>query len=512
MSRESDAGPQKGDLLQVTIEDLTPRGAGLAHFEGGGARPYTVEVPRTIPGDRVTVSIRGVRKRTLACSLVEVREPAVERIEPRCQHFDPPGGMDERCGGCTLQAIAYHDQLVAKLGVVKRLLARAGVAAEQIRTPVRPESPWHYRNKMEFSFGRDRRGQPALGLHPPGYNYQVFDLRECFLISPEIGPLVHQLANWLRAAEIEPFVSFHRGGFARTLTVREGKRTGDRMVEFTTTDDPTTSLRGATVEAAVVAQDFLSALLAASEDLATPITSVYWTRHRAVRGEPTRTFETHLHGGRTLREELHLPGQPALAFNIHPRAFFQPNTRGAELLYAEVGRAAQAAAGGVSMGRVLDLYCGTGTIGLTLARRAQHVIGIELQPDAVANAHSNATLNGIENVEFHAGDVARVLRDLGDDASCEGERDLIVLDPPRSGLMPAALHLLVGLEARHMVYVSCNPTALARDLIGLTEAGWRLQYVQPVDLFPQTAHIESVALLTRSQPITGQRAQRNPST
>jgi 23S rRNA (uracil1939-C5)-methyltransferase len=366
---------------------------------------------------------------------------------------------------------------------VGRQLARWDHPTDVIRTPLSLEDPWFYRNKMEMTFGYDADRALALGLHPPGYRYEVFSMAECFLQSEESTALTRAVAEWARAWELTPFVSKERGGFLRTLMIREGKRTGDRLLELVT--EPFEGhAQGDPPPAAIDA--FLETVLSAG----VAVSTVYWTRIHAVAGARTWMEELLLHGPPTLREELHVPGQPPLCFEIHPRAFFQPNTRGAELLYEQVVQAC----GALEEKHVLDLYCGTGTIALYLARHARAVVGIELEPDAVNNARANARNNGIDNVTFYAGDVGKVLAEMSPRA------DVVVVDPPRSGLDVSARQNLVATGAPRLVYVSCNPEALARDLVALEHSGFRLLSIQPLDLFPQTAHIENVAIFVRDEP------------
>ena len=222
------------------------------------------------------------------------------------------------------------------------------------------------------------------------------------------------------------------------------------------------------------------------------VTSWHWTRHHAAKGMRTRFETIHLGGKRALHEELHIFGRPPLRFEVHPRAFFQPNTFQAEMLYGEVHRAAIADG---PVGRALDLYCGTGTIGLSLAHVAKEIVGIELNADAVENAKKNAADNAIENATFHAGDAAVVLAELG--LGQDESVDLVVVDPPRNGLSEAAVEQVVSVGAPAVVYVSCNPKSLARDLGLFDLHGYRAESVQPVDMFPHTFHIENVVRLER---------------
>ena len=263
-------------------------------------------------------------------------------------------------------------------------------------------------------------------------------------------------------------------GFWRGVTIREGKNTGERMIELVTSHlEPS---------AADVAQQFAAWL-----DTTFPgaVTSTYWTAVRAVRGERTQRIEQHLRGRATLREQLTVAGR-TLDFEIAPSAFFQTHTAGAELLYSLV--AEHAAPSGAE--DVLDLYAGTGTIGLCLARSAASVLGIELSEAAVENARANAALNAITNVDFVAGDVGDVLAERSPHA------DVLVVDPPRAGLFPAAHEQLARIDAARLVYVSCNPESLARDLAMLADR-WQIERVRPVDMFPQTAHIETIVSLRR---------------
>ncbi|MGM0574122.1 MAG: 23S rRNA (uracil(1939)-C(5))-methyltransferase RlmD [Myxococcota bacterium] len=491
--------PRKGHEIEVRITALDRRGDGTAPFPcllGPQREPrtYTAVVPRAVPGDRVRAVVTKGRGKRMVARLLEVLEPSPERVEPRCPHFGVPGEDGRGCGGCTLQALGYEAQLAAKVGLVRRLLEQGGHDPGVLRPAVGMDDPWHYRNKMEYSFGWDGQGRYALGLHPSGYRHDVLRLETCSLESPESAALLVAMREWAESHGIPPFKPARGEGFLRTLTIREGKHTGERMVELTTTHDPTAPMDGADVAAGDIARSWLEALLRFSEERGVAVTSAWWTRQRAVRGEPTTFLEQHLHGSRVLREELHLPGLRPLHFEIHPRAFFQPSTRQAEILYDHVVRAA--GLDRAPQAQVLDLYCGTGTIGLCLAPFARHVTGVELQPDSVVNARDNATLNRIDNVTFHVGDVGEVLEEQG--LARPGAADLVVVDPPRAGLRQDAREHLATLAAPRMVYVSCNPAALTEDLAALREAGWSVESIQPIDQFPQTAHIENVAVLERA--------------
>jgi 23S rRNA (uracil1939-C5)-methyltransferase len=491
--------PRRGDCFDLTIERLGPRGAGLVEHQvrigpQEDPRRLVFEVPGALPGDEVRVVVRKIRKGNILTYIDELIAPSPQRIEGRCKHFRKPGREPESCGGCSLQSLSYLDQLSHKGEMVRRLVLSAGVSADCVQEPIAMNDPWYYRNKMELSFGTDASGTLGLGMHPPGRRYDVLHLEECFLLSKDASELAQEVAAWVVEQQLVPFVRMDRPGFLRTLTIREGKRTGERMLELTTTGDELASMGGQEVSAEMVVQSFLDRIMAAGVDKGWSISSVYWTQHIAKEGVRTRMEHTLLTGSEFLREEIHMEGLKPLSFEIHPRAFFQPNTTQAEVIYTHV--ATLSGLQKTKGGRVLDLFCGTGTIGLALAQYATSVVGIELQEDAVASARLNAANNEVSNIVFHAGDVAKVLRAQGLDQA--GSADLVVVDPPRAGLTPAALEVLLEIAAPKMVYVSCNPRALARDLVVLHKGGWKTTLVQPIDQFPHTMHIETLAVLERS--------------
>ena len=491
--------PRRGETFDIVIQDLTPKGLGRGWLEAriGGqkqGRRFEVLVRRALPGERVTIEVQRCRRGVVEGRRAAIVEPAPGRIAPRCGHFGPREEPGKGCGGCVLQSLSYADQLAIKERFVARCLAREGVDAE-VSPIVAAVEPWYYRNKMEFSFGDDRERRFALGLYPAGWRREVLNLRECHLMSEGSARLVRWLSDWFAAQGLAPYKPSANAGFLRTLTVREGKRTGERMLELTTTAAEEAEFQGEQVSADAIAAAVAEAVAEVSEGLGVAVTSLYWTQHRAVRGERTRMISHLLSGSPTLREELNLPGGHTLSFAIHPRAFFQPNTGQAEVIYGMVVEAA-GLRGAEAPPRVLDLYCGTGTIGLALSPYAAEVVGIELQPDAVENARQNAAHNGVENVTFHCGDVGEVLAREGLGAA----GDCVVVDPPRAGLSAQALTLIGEMGLERLVYVSCNPRSLARDLAGLRAYGMAPTAVRPVDQFPHTMHVETVAVVERVSP------------
>ena len=483
-----DRRPRAGDVVEVTVEALDGRGQGIAALHAAVGRDrvprsYDVRVRKALPGERVTATVVQARRGELHARLDAILVPHPDRIAPRCGHFASDAGPG--CGGCTFQGWPYARQAAAKEARVRELLGAVGVDDRRIQPIRSAPAPWHYRNKMEYSFGYGADGQLALGLYPAGNRFRVLSLTECYLQSPESAAVVRAVGERARALGLSAFVGVRRPGFLRTLTVREGKRTGERLLDLGTSSADTLATAEGELPARAVAEALIEAGVAAAGG---EVTSRYWTVYHEARGERSRVLPQHLGGRSTVAEALHLPGGHRLRFEVHPHAFFQPNSFGAEVLYAEV----LAAAGDIAGASVWDLYCGTGTIALCLSPYAARVTGVELVESAVDNARANAALNDVTNVTFFAGDVGRLLA-----AGSLGPPDVVIMDPPRAGLLPHALEHVTAASPARLVYVSCNPEALARDVAALEIAGYRLESAQPLDLFPQTGHVETVARLGR---------------
>ena len=480
--------------FELTIDSLDTKGHGRSRVQLGKRKEREIRVRGVLPGERVRACVIRKKKKLLIGRALELLDASPARIEPRCRHALRPGmAAAEGCGGCALQMLPYEEQLALKERAVREHITRAGIDPELVRPIIgAPGGPWFYRNKMELSFGCQPGGGLALGLHPPERRFDVFPMRECFLQSDEVAALGAFVRDWAARLGLRTMARIGDGGWLRTFTIREGKRTGQRLCELTTTEvDPVETSNGPR-PAQEIAESFRDASLLFCEERGIELSSLYWTQHRAVKGERTRLIECLLHGSETYLEELRIEGQRPLRFEVHPRAFFQPNPLGAEVLYGQVARAAglDEPSGGPPTSHVLDLYCGTGTIGLCLAERAGRVTGVEMEPDAVEGARRSAVFNGIENATFHAGDVAKVLAERLQ--AGEGAADLVVVDPPRGGLTVAACQRVMAAGASRVVYVSCNPVSLARDLGFFGEEGWRPIWIQPVDMFPHTAHVENV--------------------
>ena len=441
--------PRPGEELVLDVDALAFGGAGVARADG-----YVVFVDGAVPGDRVRAHLYKAKPAYGHARAVELLEPSAQRIEPAADH-----------PGAPWQMLPYERQLAVKSEQVDEALRRIGKLDGFELLPIVPAvQQWRYRNKLEYSFGNGPGGELVCGFHAPGRWDRIVPLEDCLLASEHGNAVREQVVGWARAHGLRAHERRSHEGELRNLVVREGRRTGEVQVR----------------------------LVAAPADLpldalaeAVPADSLLVTTTDAA-GETTAEGETELVAGTEfIDEEL-----GDLRFRISPLAFFQTNTEMAEQLYGAAAELAELR----GTERLYDLYCGSGTIALVLSARAAQVFGIELVPDAVADAITNARRNGIDNTQFFAGDVRLALPELVERA---GRPDVVVVDPPRAGLSKKAVRRLIEAAPKKVVYVSCNPTTLAPNAAQLADAGYALRRVRPVDLFPQTPHIECVAVLER---------------
>jgi 23S rRNA (uracil1939-C5)-methyltransferase len=439
--------PDAGEVLDVTVDRLAYGGNGVARHEG-----YVLFVPATVPGDVARVRVVKRKKGYGEARLVELLAPSPDRIAPRAEH-----------PGAAWQVLPYARQLEIKAEQVEDALRRIGHLDGFVLEPIVPaEEQWGYRNKLEYSFGTGPEGELVCGFHAPGSWEEIVD-GVSLLGSERTAAAREQVLGWAREQALEPYDRRTQTGFLRNLVLREARRTGQLQVRLVTSPG---ELDTQSLAAAVDAD------------------SVVWTVIEGP-GETTAGGRSELVSGSspTILEEL-----GGLEFAISSEAFFQTNTEMAERLYA----VAVEYAGLQGWERVYDLYCGIGTIALVLAARAGEVWGLELVEPAIADAIANAKRNNVLNAHFFAGDVRLALRELVERA---GRPDVLVVDPPRAGLSQKVVRRIVEAAPKRIVYVSCNPTTLAPNAAQLVEAGYTLTRVRPVDMFPQTPHIECVALL-----------------
>ena len=443
--------PARGSELELTVDRLAYGGNGVARREDG----YVVFVAGAVPGDRVRAVVGKAKRAYAEARAVEVLEPSPDRVEPVADH-----------PGAPWQVLPYERQLEVKQEQVDDALTRIGRLEGYELAPIVPAlEQWRYRNKLEYSFGEGPDGELVCGFHAPGRFDQILPLADCKLASERSNAAREQVLAFCREHGLGAWDRRTQQGFLRNLVVREGRRTGQLQVRLVTSPG---KLDADALIDAVDAEGLL------------------WTQTQGL-GESTQGGATTLlSGAPQLHEQL-----GDLRFLISPEAFFQTNTEMAEVLYGHAAEAADLH----GRERVFDLYCGIGTIGLSLAARAREVVGVELVEAAVSDAIENARLNEITNASFYAGDIRLAMRELVERA---GKPDVAVIDPPRAGLSQKVVRRIIEAAPQRIVYVSCNPTTLAPNAAQLVEAGWTLKRVQPVDMFPQTPHIECVALLEKA--------------
>ena len=428
----------------VQIDSIAQGGRGVARANG-----YVVFVSGALPGDRVRARLTKAKRNFAEAQAVEMIDPSPDRVPDRCLHDGEP------CPGAPWQGLPYERQLAEKSEQLDAALRRIGKLDGFDLEPAEPAAqPWRYRNKLEYSFG-ERNGQLALGFHRRGSWADVVDAEDCLLASERNNEARNRVREWARREGIPAYDPRRQTGVLRNLVVREGRRTGQLQTRLVT----------------------------AQASFAEPPVDL----HTVIEGPGGGTSgPTGVLGEEFLSEKL-----SQLELRVSSSAFFQTNTEMAERLY----EIAAGYAGLTGRERVFDLYCGIGTIGLALARGAGEVWGIETVPEAVADGEENARRNGIANAHFIAADVRLGVRPLLERV---GRPDVVVVDPPRAGLSKKVIRRLIECGASRIVYVSCNPTTLAPNASQLTDAGYSLQRVRPVDMFPQTPHVECVALLEKT--------------
>ncbi len=460
---------KKGQILEGTIERIDFPNKGIVRTEEG-----TVIVKNGMPGQKVRFCINKKRKNKAEGRLLEVTEPSpVETRRPVCSNFPA-------CGGCMYQTMAYEDQLNMKADQVRRLLDEAVLAGGQVREDGTPDyifegikgSPkeFAYRNKMEFSFGDEYKGGPlALGLHKKGSTYDVVNALDCRLVHDDMTKILTCILDYCRLANLTYYHKMQHTGYLRHLLLRRGNTTGEMLVCLVTSGQQEHDWTGL-----------------GNELLALPLEGKIVGFLHMINdslSDTVRSDETRILFGQDYFYEKIM----GLEFKITPFSFFQPNSYGAEVLYGT----ARQYIGDTRDKTVFDLYSGTGTISQILAPVAREVIGVEIVEEAVEAAEKNAKHNGIENCRFIAGDVLKVIDDI------QERPDFIVLDPPRDGIHPKALPKILDYGVERIVYISCKPTSLARDLGMFLERGYRVEKVCCVDQFCQTVHVEVVCCLHR---------------
>lgn len=466
---------KKGEIYEGIVEKMDFPNKGIIYIEGERAT-----VKNALPGQKVKFLVNKKRKGKCEGRLLEVTEPAAVELADACPHF----GI---CGGCLFQTFPYEEQLKIKEGQVRELLegvlGTPGVSGTwNFEGIIGSPAAERYRNKMEFSFGDEVKDGPlALGMHKRGSFYDVVTVGGCRIVHEDFTKILLCTKEFFEERQIPFYKKMQQTGYLRHLLVRRAVKTGEILIDLiTTTQTHTlqTEQFGGTEEELL--NQWREKILALSLEgtLAGILHTKNDTLADAVKDEGTEI----LFGQDYFYEEL-----LGLKFRISPFSFFQTNSLGAEVLYEKT----REYVGGVDGKVVFDLYSGTGTIAQILAPVAQKVVGVEIVEEAVEAARVNAERNGLSNCEFIAGDVLKVVGELTD------KPDLIVLDPPRDGIHPKAIEKIIDFGVERMVYVSCKPTSLARDLEILTARGYAVERACCVDMFPRTGNVETVAVLSR---------------
>lgn len=448
---------KKGEIYEGIVEKTEFPNKGIVQAED-----RRIVVKHTLPGQKIRYRVKKLRKGTCEGQLLEVLTPSPAETEPVCPHF-------AFCGGCTFQNLPYEEQLRLKEGQLRELLDGA-ITAPYIFEGIK-ESPRRlaYRNKMEFSFGDEEKDGPlALGMHRRGSFYDIVTTTECQIVDEDYRKILACVLEYFQETGLPFYHKLRHTGYLRHLLVRKGAHTGEILVDLVTTtqeqvsdEEWTERLRALPLEGEIV-----GILHTWNDSLADVVQS-------------DRTDI--LYGRDYFYEEL-----LGLRFKISPFSFFQTNSLGAEVLYDT----ARSYVGETRDRVIFDLYSGTGTIAQILAPVARKVVGVEIVEEAVEAARVNAQLNGLTNCSFIAGDVLKVVDELSD------KPDLIVLDPPRDGIHPKALQKIIDFGVDRIVYISCKPTSLVRDLELLQGRGYEVEKAVGVDMFPATGNIETVALMT----------------
>ncbi len=448
-------------MLELQIKKLVFQGWGLGYCDG-----QAIFVPNTLPGDTVRLSQTYRRKRTTFGKLDTLIKASPLRNESPCRHYPT-------CGGCQFIHVNYADQLALKQAMLTDLIHQLDPEFPYEPEAIIPvKTTQFFRNKMDFSFSTRADSTVYLGLKERGYFDRVHPVPDCQLASPHMATLLHRVCDWANQHRLSTWDYHTHTGILRHLVVRESKTDGGFLLMISVSEPIPTLLRDLATQLGVGAPEQLPLIRGLVQSV------------HANASDHSMAMDTTLIGGSPVITETILD----TTFTIAVNAFFQTNTHQAAVLFQTLLDVAAFN----SQDRVLDLYCGTGTIGLLVAPHVGHVIGIESIPEAIENAKQNAAANGITNCEFYAGRVKNLLK------FNQYNPDVAIVDPPRSGLVPKALRRLIKQNPTTILYISCNPSTLLRDLTIIRDAGYRVTRFVPVDMFPHSFHLECIVRLCKS--------------
>ena len=452
---------KKNDICQVTIEDIGTDGEGIGKIDG-----FTLFIKDAILGDKVEAKIMKAKKNYAYAKLEKVLTPSPFRVEPKCQYH-------KQCGGCQIQAMDYQKQLEFKHNKVRNNLIRIGgldvdYVDSIMETPVGMETPFYYRNKAQFPFGKNKEGKTITGFYA-GRTHSIIENTDCALGVAENKVILEKILKYMEEEKVAPYEEEIHKGLLRHALIRKGFATGQLMVCLV--------INGKKLPA----EDKLVQSLLEVEGMTSISVSVNTEKTNVIMGKEIRL----LYGKEQIEDEI-----DGITFKISPLSFYQVNPVQTERIYSQALKYADLNGDET----VWDLYCGIGTISLFLARCAKHVYGVEIVPQAIEDARENAARNGIENVNFYVGKAEEVLPEKYEKEGIFA--DVIVVDPPRKGCDEDCLSTMVQMQPKRIVYVSCDSATLARDVKYLREHGYELIQARIFDNFPQSVHVETVVLLS----------------
>ncbi len=464
---------KKGSIYEGKVEKIEFPNKGIIYYneekQDATFEKVRVIVKNSIPGQTVRFQVNKKRKNKCEARLLEVLEPSLlEDRQELCQH-------SKVCGGCSYQKISYQNQLELKENMVKSILNEV-IKDILIEPIIKSPIEWEYRNKMEFSFGDEYKDGPlALGLHKKGSFYDVVHLDKCHIVDEDFNIIRNYVYKILKIKDLNFYHKMNHKGYLRHLIIRKGKNTNEILINIVTSSDISYDDEG-------LMNELSGGIL--RQNLSGKVKCILHTVNDSLSDVVKCDKSRLLFGKEFIYEEL-----LGLKFKISPFSFFQTNSLGAEVLYKKV----REYVGETKDKVVFDLYSGTGTIAQLVAPVAKKVVGVEIIEEAVEAAKENALLNNLNNCEFIAGDVLKVIDEIKE------KPDIIILDPPRDGIHPKAIQKIIDFEVDKIVYISCKPTSLARDLEIFIEAGYKVEKAVPVDMFPGTVHVETVVLMSRAE-------------
>ncbi len=448
---------QKNEYIDVIFEDLTHDGAGVAKVEG-----YPLFVPNGLPGEKAKIKVIKVNKGYGFGRLIEITEDSPYRVEPECPIY-------KECGGCQLQHLSYEGQLKAKEKQVSDVLQRIGKMPNvKVHPVIGMENPWRYRNKAQVPIGENEGG--LIGGFYQQRSHQIIDMKACIIQQEKNDEVVKKVKEICNINGVRAYDEQKHKGELRHIMARYGLKSSEVMVVLVTRTNELTGKK-----------KIIEEIVKRIPGVKSIVQNINSKKTNVIFGDETNVL---------WGEEVIYDSIGDIKFAISARSFYQVNPEQTKVLYDKALEYADL----TGEENVIDAYCGIGTISLFLAQKARKVYGVEIVPEAIEDAKKNAELNGISNVEFAVGEAETVIPEWYENGVVA---DVLVVDPPRKGCDDKLLQTIINMKPKKVVYVSCNPATLARDLRVLEDGGYQTVEVQPVDMFPQTMHVECCSLLVR---------------